>query len=97
MKINRLNYINNQYLANKTTSNKDQSKNVKTNHVVNVEISDTAKNLINKTSKSSDTGVSERVEAIRQSIISGNYKVSSEDIANKMIEVLDSQKDSGIE
>lgn len=95
MKISRLNNINKQYLENSIKPNKSSNKDVKKNDIVNIEISDTAKTLVNTISNSEDVGISERVEAIRQSIISGTYKVSPEEIADKIVELIDSEKGSG--
>lgn len=95
MKISRLNNINKQYLENSIKPNKSSNKDVKKNDIVNIEISDTAKTLVNTISNSEDAGISERVEAIRQSIISGTYKVSPEEIADKIVELIDSEKGSG--
>lgn len=94
MKIGRLNNINKQYLDNSIKPSKNSNKDVKKNNIVNVEISDTAKTLINKVSNSEDTAISERVEGIRQSIISGTYKISPEEIAGKIVKLIDSEKGS---
>ncbi|MDR7869618.1 MAG: flagellar biosynthesis anti-sigma factor FlgM [Tissierellaceae bacterium] len=98
MKIDRVNNINKQYLENniKAKENKNLSKEINKDSGVNIQISDTAKALINKINESNDTAFSEKVEKIRQSIISGNYKVNSEEIADKIINVLESQKGSDI-
>lgn len=95
MKIGRLNNINQQYLDNSIKPNKNSNKDVKKNDIVNIEISDTAKTLINKVSNSEDAGISERVESIRQSVISGSYKVSPEEIAGRIVKLIDSEKGSG--
>ena len=92
MNIDRIKNINKQYLDNSIKSNKD-IKVEKRDDIINIEISDTAKAIINKINQSKDSGISERVEAIR----SGNYKVSSEEIADKIINILKSQKGCDIE
>jgi anti-sigma28 factor (negative regulator of flagellin synthesis) len=96
MNIDRIKNINKQYLDNSIKSNKD-IKVEKRDDIINIEISDTAKAIINRINQSKDSGISERVEVIRQAIISGNYKVSSEEIADKIINILESQKGCDIE
>ena len=90
MNIDRIKNINKQYLDNSIKSNKD-IKVEKRDDIINIEISDTAKAIINRINQSKDSGISERVEVIRQAIISGNYKVSSEEIADKIINILESK------
>lgn len=95
MKIDRVNNIN--YLDNNIKLSKDLSNDIKKDEIVNIEISDTAKALVNRINQSNDIEISEKVEKIRQSIISGKYKVSSEEIANKLMELIDSQEGNDFE
>ncbi len=92
MKIDRVNNIN--YLDNNIKVSKNLSNDVKKDEIVNIEISDKAKALVNRINQSKDIQIRERVEKIRQSIISGEYRASSEEIANKLIELIDSQEGS---
>lgn len=57
-----------------------------------VEISKSAKELIKRMEELDNKNISERVEKIRKSIAEGSYKVSSNDIANKILEHMDKQK-----
>lgn len=98
MKIDRVKNNYEKYLDHnmKIKNDRDLQKDIKKEKVVNVEISDTAKTLVNTIIQSKDAAFSERVEGIRQSIIAGNYKVSSEAIADKILKVLESQEGSDI-
>lgn len=95
MKIDRIQnqHINNLYKANEKNKPIESEKLTKSS--VSIEISDSAKELIQKVNGSNEAGFSERVEKIRQSIIDDNYKISSEDIADKIIKTLEAQKGSG--
>lgn len=94
-----MNNIYEKYLDNniKTKADPTLNKDVNKESLVNVEISDTAKALINTINKSEDTRFSEKVEKIRQSIISGSYQVSSEEIAERILQDLELQKASDVE
>lgn len=98
MKINRVNNIYEKYIDNniKTKKDKNLKKDTDKDDIVNIQISDTAKALVDKINQSKDTAFSERVERIKQSILSGEYKVSSDEIAEKILQVLESQKGSDI-
>lgn len=98
MKIDRVNNIYEKYLDNniKTKNDKDLQKSSTKDNVVNVQISDTAKALVKTISQAEDTAFSEKVEEIRQSIISGSYKVSPEEIADKILKTLEFQRGSEI-
>lgn len=61
---------------------------------VKIEISNSAKELSNKINKHEDTGYSKRVEEIRKSIIEGKYSVSPDEIADKLVEAIISEKGS---
>lgn len=95
MKINR---IQNQLLNTNLYKNKDKSnskdKEIGSKDSVNIEISDSAKVLADKINQSGDTMYSEKVEQIRKAVLEGTYKVSAEDIADKIIQALEEQKDS---
>jgi negative regulator of flagellin synthesis FlgM len=97
MKINR---IQNHLLNTNLYKNKDKSnskdKEIGSKDSVNIEISDSAKVLADKINQSGDTMYSEKVEQIRKAVLEGTYKVSAEDIADKIIQALEEQKDSDI-
>ncbi|MGB4589272.1 MAG: flagellar biosynthesis anti-sigma factor FlgM [Clostridiaceae bacterium] len=57
-----------------------------------VEISSEAKALVKRIGESEEFNFSERVEAIRQSIIDGSYGVDTEKLADKIMEKIDSEK-----
>lgn len=59
---------------------------------VNIEISKSAKDLVKTMEQLEDTNISERVERIRKSFLDGTYKVSSDDIADKILDHIDKQK-----
>lgn len=95
----KINNINGQYLNTNTQKPKEnQHKNtdIKVNKLVSVQISDSAKELVKGIEGSNDAKFSEKVEKIRQLILDGNYKVSSEAIAGKMLEAIRIQKGSEI-
>jgi len=94
MKINK---VNNQYLdANAYKAKEDKHKNIEMKKEnVKIQISSSAKELVQKISESDDSSFSKKVEEIRQSIQVGTYKVSSEDIADKILQVMEEQKGSG--
>ena len=98
MKIDRVNNIYEKYLDNniKAKNDKGLQKTSKNDSIVNVQISDTAKALVKTISQVEDPAFSEKVEGIRQSILSGSYKVSPEDIADKILKTLEFQEGSGI-
>ena len=96
MKINNIN-VKDLY-TNSSKSKEDTQKNVNTKveKSVNIQISDTAKALAKEIDKSTEIKFSEKVEKIRQSILDGNYKVSSEVIADKILETIEIQKGTEI-
>lgn len=57
-----------------------------------VEISSEAKALVKRIGESEESNFSEKVEAIRQSILEGTYGVDSEKLAEKIMEKIDSEK-----
>ena len=91
----KINNINGQYLNTNTGKLKDnQHKNndIKVDKLVSIQISDAAKELVKGIEGANDSKFSEKVEKIRQLILDGNYKVSSEAIAGKMLEAIAIQK-----
>ena len=91
----KINNINGQYLntnTQKPKENQHKSNDIKVDKLVSVQISDSAKELVKEIEGSNDAKFSEKVEKIRQLILDGNYKVSSEAIAGKMLEVIEIQK-----
>lgn len=96
MKINK---VNNQYLdtnAYKAKEDKQKKIEITKDKNVNIQISSSAKELIQKINQSDDANFSAKVEKIRQSIQTGTYKVSSEEIADKILQVMEEQKGSDI-
>ncbi len=92
MKINK---IYTQFIDKNIYNAKDENKkkiNSDNKSYVNVEISKSAKELAKRLEQLEDTNISERVEKIRKSILNGTYKVSSEDIANKILDSINKQK-----
>jgi flagellar biosynthesis anti-sigma factor FlgM len=93
----KINNIQNKLLnANlyKAAEKKPNDKEIKSKSGVNIEISDSAKKLIEKVNQSDDAKYSEKVEKIRLSILEGSYKVNTEDLAGKIMQAMDVQKDS---
>jgi negative regulator of flagellin synthesis FlgM len=87
--------LNTNLYKNKDKSN-SKDKEIGSKDSVNIEISDSAKVLADKINQSGDTMYSEKVEQIRKAVLEGTYKVSAEDIADKIIQALEEQKDSDI-
>lgn len=94
MKINNINVKNLYTNTNKPHENKPKSVESKIEKPVNIQISDSAKELVKEIEGSKDVNFSEKVEKIRQSILDGNYKVSSEAIADKILQTIEIQKGS---
>lgn len=96
MKIHK---IQNQILGineYKLNENRQSDMNVKKESGVNIEISNSAKELSRKINDHFDNNFSEKVEKIRQSVLDGKYKVSCEDIANKILQAINEQKGSDL-
>lgn len=92
MKINK---IYTQFIDKNIYNTKDENKkkiDSNSKSYVNVEISKSAKELAKRLEQLEDTHISERVEKIRKSVIDGTYKVSSEDIANKILDNIYNQR-----
>jgi anti-sigma28 factor (negative regulator of flagellin synthesis) len=105
MKIDGINNIYDKYLDKIKTQaekeinpelnkdiRKDYTNEINKTELVNIQISDAAKALMNTINKEGDKGFSERVEKIRQSVLSNTYRVSSEEIAEKIMEAIDMQE-----
>ena len=95
MKINGIHnkFINIQAYESNDKHNKDKNK-INRNNSVDIEISDSAKTLVGKIKESNDLGYSQKVEKIRKVILEGNYKVYSQDIADKIIQTIEEGKGS---
>lgn len=94
----KINNINGQYINKNTQKPIENQYNndKKVDKLVSVQISDSAKQLVKEIEGANDAKFSEKVEKIRQLILDGNYKVSSEAIAGKMLETIRVQKGSEI-
>lgn len=90
MKITDIRKVNSSYVDSIHSKNKQ----VKQNNIAeprkkdSFEVSDTTRKLLNEIKKSEDKGFSDRVEKIRKDIVNGDYAVSSEEIASKMLDVI---------
>jgi len=82
--INIQTYKSNDILNTENKINKNNS--------VNIEISDSARALVDKINQSNDIKYTEKVEKIRKDILEGNYKVSPEVIAEKMLKTMEEEK-----
>lgn len=94
MKINKVQnnpVINN---TNRESERKADPKATKATKGVNVEISSSAKELVNRINQIEGTGYSEKVEKIRKSILEGTYKVEPGKIADKMLQAIEEEKGS---
>lgn len=76
----------------KEKEDKSKDMNIKENKSANVQISTSAKELIKKINEHEESGFSEKVEKIRQAVLEGKYKVSSEKIAHKILDSIESQE-----
>lgn len=79
----------------KSQEQRGQITNVKKEKNINIEISDSAKSLAQKINQAEDSKYSEKVEEIRKAILEGSYKVSPDKIADKIMNVIKNQKESG--
>jgi negative regulator of flagellin synthesis FlgM len=89
---NKLTQINNYNTNNKQVRESKTSK----EKSVDIQISDSAKALVEKLNASDDVKYSEKVEKIRKAILEGSYEISPEKIADKLIQAMEEQKRSGI-
>ena len=99
MKIDKNYKIHGKYIDTSIYKNKEdeiKNLNIKEDKGADIQISKSAKELVRQISKSEDTNFSDKVEKIRQSILQGKYQVSSEEIADKILEALKLQEGSDI-
>lgn len=93
----KINNIQNKFVdisLYKSNEKKSNEKEINSKNSVNIQISDSAKALVEKINQSNDIKYSDKVEKIRKSILEGSYKVSSENIANKLLQAMEEQKGS---
>ncbi|WFA07928.1 flagellar biosynthesis anti-sigma factor FlgM [Tissierella sp. Yu-01] len=93
----KINNIQNKFVdisLYKSNEKKSSEKEINPKNSVNIQISDSAKALVEKINQSNDIKYSDKVEKIRKSILEGSYKVSSENIANKLLQAMEEQKGS---
>lgn len=94
MKIDK---VMNKYIENNIHKQKDNSD--KNTNIIEqkdkAEISSSAKSLVKKINQSENSTYSEKVERIRQSVQQGKYKVSSEKIADTILQEMEFQNKSG--
>lgn len=76
------------------TENRKNNIDIKKDNSIKIEISNSAKELSQKISDAQDEKFSEKVEAIRLSILNNTYKTSSENIAEKILKIIEEQKGS---
>lgn len=96
MKINKNYEIYKNYINQSLKRNKKENKLVKKNEEDNVEISESAKELSKRIKGLELENFSKEVENIKESILAGKYKLSSEEIADKILDHIDRQKDMDI-
>ena len=96
MKINNSHYrfITSNNYKDKAIERREQGIDIKKEKNINIEISSAAKSLAEKIQQSGDSQYTEKVEGIRKAILKGSYKVSPEEIAEKMLGIIYKQKDS---
>ena len=94
MKING-NRIQDHYLNIKTNNKQNIENKTNKENKIKIEVSDSAKALVEKINQLNDVKNSEKVEKIRKAILEGKYKVSSEEIADKLIKTMEAQKGWG--
>lgn len=96
MKINNNYDIQNKYLESYRQKQEEEKKVKieKQGKDVEVEISETTKKLVNELNKSKEGQFSERVEEIRKSVLEGTYKVSTDQIADKIMTAIEKQRES---
>lgn len=91
----KINNIHGKYLDTNVYKVRDEKEKIaamRKENVVNIEISSSAKKLAEKINQSEDKAFSDRIDKIRQSVLAGTYKVSSEDIADKILHMIEDQK-----
>lgn len=76
---------------NENQSKKDKDVKKPKDKAVNIEISKSARKLAKKIKPGEENEFSKKVEDIKKSILNDTYKVSSEDLADKIIENINLQ------
>ncbi len=99
MKINKTNEyeIQSKYLENhkqKENLNPRDRKIKEDERDVEIHISKSSRTLINKINESKEVGFSQKVENIRKALLEGKYTVSSDEVADKILETIEGQKGS---
>ena len=94
----KINHSHSRFITNnpyKTQEKREQMTDTKKEKNINIEISDSAKSLAQKVKQVDNPKYSERVEEIRKAILDGSYKVSPDKIADKIINAIKNQEESG--
>ena len=97
MKIDRVNNIYDKYLENSIRKENKPVRNREAQDAVRVQISDEAKALVERINEAKDEGFSQRVERIRQAVLSGSYQLFTENIAERILEVIEDQEGSELD
>lgn len=96
MRINNSKALYNNYTKIQENEKSKTAEMKKIKEIIDVDISETGKVLLEEIAARDDIEYTEKVEKIRKSVMEGTYNVSSEDIAEKILEKLDKQKGSKI-
>lgn len=94
----KINHSHSRFISNnpyKTQEQREQTTNIKKEKNINIEISDSAKSLAQKINQTEGSKYGEKVEEIRKAILEGSYKVSPDKIADKIMNAIKNQKESG--
>jgi len=97
MKINKPYKIQGKYLDKINKSSDEREKNLsnaQNDKNISIEISKSTKKLVNKINRVKDQQFDERVERIRQLVVEGKYPISSEKIAERILQTIEEQKGS---
>ncbi|HMM68958.1 MAG TPA: flagellar biosynthesis anti-sigma factor FlgM [Gudongella oleilytica] len=94
MKINKVQ--NNPMIssANRENERKADPKTTQATKSVNVEISSSAKELVNRINQIEDKGYSEKVEKIRKAVLEGTYRIDPGKIAQRILDTINDEKGS---
>lgn len=92
MKINHIH--NDPIISNpqKDSERKADPKTTQATKSVDIKISNSAKELVNRINQVEDKGYSEKVEKIRAAVLEGTYKVLPEKIANSITKAIEIEK-----
>lgn len=93
----KINGIHNKFIniqAYKTNEKHNIDNKIKEDNSLKIEISDSAKALVDKIKESDQVGYSQKVEKIRKAILEENYQVCPQDIADKLIQIIEEEKGS---